>query len=380
MNLSILKENLKQGLFVVSHLAGKNANLPILNNILVEVKKEGVKLVTTNLEIGITHFIRGKVEDEGVFTVDAKIFTDYINLLPNKKIDLIKEDNVLKIECDNFKTKIKTEASDDFPLIPQIEKKNKKTINADDFRQAMSKVVFAAASSESRIELSGVLFTITKGKLVLAATDSYRLAEKELEIKEEPRDEKDKTVTEQKVIVPSRTIQEVLRILSGVEQVDGAKKEINFYISESQILFEINNTELISRLIEGQYPDYKQIIPAAGKTSSVLNRSELIRAIKASAIFSKSGINDINLDFPEGKNQVIISSASGTTGENIVKIEAETIGIDNGIIINYQYLLDGLNNIDEEKIKLEVIDGNTPCLIKPLSEKDYLYIIMPIKQ
>jgi DNA polymerase III, beta subunit len=377
MNLSILKENLKQGLFTVSHLAGKNTNLPILNNILVEAKKEGVRLVTTNLEIGITHFIRGKVEKEGSFTVDAKIFSDYINLLPNKKIDLIKEVGVLNLECENYKTKIKTEASEDFPLIPQIERKNKKTIKTDDFRRALAKTVFAAASSESRIELSGVLFTIIKNKLILAATDSYRLAEKELEIKEDVGE--NKNTAEQKIIVPARTVQELLRILSGVEQGE-IKKEIDFYIGDNQILFVIDNTELISRLIEGQYPDYRQIIPAAGKTTAVLDRAELIRAIKASALFSKSGINDINLDFPEGKNQLIVSSASGTTGENIVKIEAETMGIDNGIIINYQYLLDGLNNIDEEKVKIEEIDGNTPCLIKPLSEKGYLYIIMPIKQ
>jgi DNA polymerase-3 subunit beta len=147
MNLSILKENLKQGLFTVSHLAGKNANLPILNNILVEAKKEGVRLITTNLEIGITHFIRGKVEKEGAFTVDAKIFSDYINLLPNKKINLIKEDGVLNLECENYKTKIKTAVNEDFPLIPQIEKKNKKTIKTDDFRKALAKTVFAAASN-----------------------------------------------------------------------------------------------------------------------------------------------------------------------------------------------------------------------------------------
>jgi len=380
MNLSILKENLKQGLFVVSHLAGKNTNLPILNNILVEAKKEGVRLVTTNLEVGITHFIRGKIEEEGSFTVDSKIFSDYIGLLPNKKIDLIKEEGFLKVECENYKTKIKTEASEDFPLIPQIERKNKKTAKIEDFKRALSKVVFAAASSESRIELSGVLFTITKNKLILAATDSYRLAEKEIEIKEEADLDKKTGDVEQKIIVPARTIQEVLRILSGLEQPEGAKKEIDFYISDNQVLFVVDNTELISRLIEGQYPDYKQIIPAAGKTTIIINRSELTRAIKASALFSKSGVNDINLDFPEGKNQVIVSSASGNTGENIVKIEAETRGIDNGIIINYQYFLDGLNNVDEETIKLEIVDGNTPCLIKPISEKGYLYIIMPIKQ
>jgi DNA polymerase III subunit beta len=378
MNLSILKENLKQGLFIVSHLAGKNANLPILNNILIEAKKEGVRLVSTNLEIGITHFIRGKTEEEGSFAVDAKIFTDYIGLLPNKKIDLVKKDGVLSVECDNYKTKIKTETNDDFPLIPQVEKKGKKTVKVEDFRRALSKVVFAAAASESRIELSGVLFTITKNKLVLAATDSYRLAEKELEIKEEAGGNKE--FGEQKVIVPARTIQEVLRILSGQENNDNTNKEIDFYINDNQILFVVGNTELISRLIEGQYPDYRQIIPASGKTSIIINRNELVRAIKASALFSKSGINDINLDFPEGKNQTIISSASGNTGENLVNLEAEVKGADNGIVVNYQYFLDGLNNIDEETVRLEIVDGNTPCLIKPVGEKGYLYIIMPIKQ
>lgn len=378
MNLSILKENLKQGLFIAGHLAGKNANLPILNNILIEAKKEGVRLISTNLEIGITHFIRGKTEEEGSFAVDAKIFTDYIGLLPNKKIDLVKKDGVLSVECDNYKTKIKTEANEDFPLIPQMDRKNKKTVKAEELKKSLAKVVFAAASSESRIELSGILFTIIKNKLVLAATDSYRLAEKELEIKV-VAEEKD-AAEEQKIIVPARTVQEVLRILSGQEQGEGGGREIDFYINDNQILFVIGNTELISRLIEGQYPDYKQIIPATGKTSVVINRSELSRAIKASALFSKSGINDINLDFPEGKNQVIVSSASGNTGENVVNIEAEVKGVDNGIVVNYQYFLDGLNNIDEDTVKLEVVDGNTPCLIKPITEKGYLYIIMPIKQ
>jgi DNA polymerase III subunit beta len=376
MNLSILKENLKQGLFMVSHLAGKNVNLPILNNIMVDVKKEGVKLITTNLEIGITSNLRGKVEKEGSFTVDSKIFSDYINLLPNKKIDLVLEEGFLKVSCENYKTKIKTENHEDFPLIPQIEKKNTKSAKIKDFKKALSKVVFAVASNESRVELSGVLFTFNGNKLILAATDSYRLAEKEVDIKNEEVDKKE----EKKIIVPAKTVQEVLRILSGLDHSTDDKSEIIFYINDNQILFTIDGTELISRLIEGQYPDYRQIIPATGKTSSIISRSELVRAIKTSAIFSKTGINDINLDFPEGKNQIIVSAASGSAGENIAIVEAETKGVDNSTIINYQYFLDGLNNIDEDNVKIEVVDGNTPCLIKPLNEKGYIYIIMPIKQ
>jgi len=380
MNLSILKENLKQGLFVVSHLAGKNVNLPILNNIMVEVKKEGVKLVTTNLEIGITNNLRGKVEKEGSFTVDSKIFSDYINLLPNKKIDLSNEDGFLKVVCENYKTKIKTEGVDDFPLIPQIDKGFVKKADVKEFKKALSKVVFAVANNESRMELSGVLFTFIKNKLILAATDSYRLAEKEIEVRGDESEVEKKSNEERKIIIPAKTIQEVLRILSVFDGSSGDSGEMVFYINDNQILFTINGTELISRLIEGQYPDYKQIIPSSNKTSAIVSRSELVRAIKTSALFSKTGINDINLDFPEGKNQIIVSSTSGNTGENIAVVEAETKGIDNSTIINYQYLLDGLNNIDEDNIKIEVIDGNTPCSIKPLNEKGYVYIIMPIKQ
>lgn len=379
MNLSILKENLKHGLFTVSHVAGKNINLPILNNVMIDVKKEGVKLITTNLEIGITHYIRGKVEEEGSFTVDSKIFSDYINLLPNKKINLEKIETNLKIKCENYKTKIRIEPVEDFPLIPQVEKKNKKSAKMNDFRKALAKVVFATSSSESRIELSGTLFTFNKNKLILAATDSYRLAEKIVDIKQENFEE---VTEEQKIIVPAKTIQELLRILSGLSEDEekGNGKEIEFYVNDSQILFTVDGIELVSRLIEGQYPDYKQIIPGSSKTTAIISRTELVRAIKTSAIFSKTGINDINLDFPEGKNQVVVSSASGSTGENIVNIEAETKGEDNGAIVNYQYLLDGLNNMDEEKIKMEVIDNNTPVMIKPTKEKDYLYIVMPIKQ
>ncbi len=377
MNLSILKENLKQGLFMVSHLAGKNVNLPILNNIMIDVKKDGVKLVTTNLEIGITNILRGKVDSEGAFTVDSKIFSDYINLLPNKKIDLSIEDGFLNISCENYKTKIKTDGVEDFPLIPEIERNGVNKVSLKEFKKSLSKVAFAVANSESRMELSGVLFIIENSKLTLAATDSYRLAEKELEMKVVGNDE---GLVEKKVIVPSKTIQELLRMLSGVEQAVGDGGEVEFYISDNQILFIINGTELISRLIEGQYPDYKQIIPSSGKTTAIVSRTELVRAIKTSALFSKTGINDVNLDFPEGKNQIIISSASGNTGENITQLEAECQGVDNSTIVNYQYLLDGLNNIDEDNIKIELIDGNTPCLIKPLNEKGYIYIIMPIKQ
>lgn len=378
MKLSCLQENLKQGLFVASHIAGKNVNLPILNNLMVEVREGKIRLVATNLEIGISSAVRGKIEKEGAFTVDSKIFSDYIGLLPNKKVDLEQSGNGLMVSCDNYKTKINGQSAEEFPLIPVLERKNSYLVGAEDFKGALTQVVFSAATSETRLELSGVLFIFNKNELILAATDSYRLAEKKIKIKNN-RTAEDKA--EKGIIVPVRTVQEIIRILSGAKEEEAREKnEIEIYVSENQILFVYGSTEMVSRLIEGQYPDYQQIIPTVSKTKATINRQELIRAVKASSLFSKTGINDINLDFPKNKKQAVVSSASGQTGENVVELEARVVGEDNGIVVNYRYLLDGLNNLEEEEAVIEVIDSNTPCLLRQAEGNDYLYIIMPIKQ
>jgi DNA polymerase-3 subunit beta len=378
MKFSTLKENLKDGLNLVGHIAGKNQNLPILNNIMMDIKEGEIKLITTNLEIGMIHTIRGKVEQEGEFTVGAKMISDYINLLPNKQINITKKEESIQVECENYKTKIKGQPADDFPLIPTVDKEKGFTADVASFKKALSKVVFAVSSGESRLELSGVIFIFGKDKLTMAATDSYRLAEKEVDIKTESA-----SMEGQNIIVPAKTLQELVRVLSGIKDEnieENNQEEIKFFVSDNQIMFTFKNTELVSKLIEGQYPDYKQIIPSESRTSVVVNREEFVRAVKTSSLFSKTGVNDINLDFPKGENKMVVSSTSGDTGENVVDMEANVSGEDNGIIINYNYLLDGLSHINEENIKIEIIDNNTPCIIKPLEEKEYLYIIMPIKQ
>jgi len=380
MKFSTLQENLKQGLFMVGHITGKNINLPILNNVMIAAKNGNIELITTNLEIGITTSVRGKVEKEGSFTVDAKIFSDYIGLLPNERVGVELKENKMVVEATKNKTKIAGQSAEDFPLIPQVSKEICYSANINNFREAIAQVVFAVASSETRMELSGVLFSFTDHKLTMAATDSYRLAEKETNIKVNNGGS-----GERKIIVPARTLQEVVRILGVAKEKENEGKkeeteEIKFYLSENQILFVLGSTELVSRLIEGQYPDYKQIIPAVSKTNVLVNKAELTRAIKIASLFSRANINDVNLDFPKGKNQMVISSASGQTGENITELEAVVNGEDNGVVINYRYLLDGLNNIEGDNIKIEIIDSNTPCLIRPENKKDYLYIIMPIKQ
>jgi len=374
MRFISLQENLKRGLNIAGHLTSKNINLPILNNILIKTEGGNIEFVSTNLEIGITHQVRGKIETEGSFTVDSKLITEYINLLNSgEKVKLDVKDNELKIECGNYKTKIKGESAKEYPLIPTVTRSVYYSCNSESLKKALNSVIFSVSSSENRLELTGVLFCFNKGKLSLAATDSYRLAEKEVGVKGDHQE------GDYKIIVPAKTIQEVLRVLNNLEGGEvGEDQEVKMYLAENQILFTVDSVELISRLISGHYPDYKQIIPAKSQTDVLVERVELLRAVKAAALFSKTGINDITLVF--SKNKITVSSFSGMSGESQIEVEAEIKGGENEITINYRYLLDGLNNIEGTMVRLGILSNKTPCVLRPEKENDYLYIIMPIRQ
>jgi DNA polymerase-3 subunit beta len=378
MKIISLQENLKKGISIVSHITSKNVNLPILNNILIKAEEGSIDLIATNLEIGIIHSVRGKIEKPGEITIDAKIINEYINFLPQEKITFDVKDENIKIECSNYKTKIKGESAKEFPLLPEVEDSNFITTSLVEFKKALSQVVFAVSKSESRIELSGVLFELSKDNLFMAATDSYRLAEKKVDISIE----KNKNLEENnKIIIPAKTAQEVLRIASNLsDDLDSSEKKVKLYISENQIVFELDDSKIISRLISGQYPDYKQIIPDKKETEITVSRQELIRAIKASSIFSKSGINDINISVNPDKKEIIVSSLSSQTGESVINLSGDIEGKSNDITLNFRYLLDGLNNINSDNVRLFIVDNNTPCVIKNEKENSYLYIVMPIKQ
>ena len=184
---------------------------------------------------------------------------------------------------------------------------------------------------------------------------------------------------EQKVIVPGKTVQELMRVLNNLEAGELINDlELKFYLSENQILFVVDSVELISRLINGHYPDYQQIIPVKSQTNVLVEKSEIIRAVKAAALFSKTGINDVTLLFL--KNKIMVSAFSGASGESQIELEAGISGDDNEITINYRYLLDGLNNIEGEMIKLDIVNNSTPCVLKSEKGDDYIYIVMPIRQ
>ncbi len=384
MKISCTQENLNQGLFVVSHVASKNTALPILNNVLIKAGDNEIKLSATNLEIGVTCLIRGKVEQEGDFTVQSRLLADYVALLPKDRVDLeVVSDNknepgdVLSISCKNHATKIKGQPAADFPLIPQLERKNLYVVDCQKLRQAISQVILAVSISETRPEINGVLFNFSGEELILAATDSYRLAEKTIAL-----DKKSKGVG-QKVIVPTRTLQELQRILGSFKDPAAIQEieSIKIYLSDNQILFVLDSIELISRLVEGQYPDYRQIIPQQSNTKITLSVPEFINAIKTASLFARSGIYDVSLEFNPAKKETVVSSANNQLGENISKLPSDITGDANSIVVNFRYLLDGLQNIDSSQIVINIIDSASPCVLKASGQdSDYLYIIMPIKQ
>jgi DNA polymerase-3 subunit beta len=376
MKITCTQENLNNGFLVTGHLVNKNVNLPILNNVLLEIKNGNLRLSTTNLEIGISCIVRGKVESDGVFTVEAKLLTDYINLLPKENVDIeLVKDDYLNVKCKNNNTRVKGIPADDFPVIPHIEKVDPYRINVKDFKKAISQVIFSVSTNETRPEISGVFLSFADGEannLTMVSTDSYRLAEKKMKI--------DGNTNKKSVIVPVKTLQEVVRILGVIKDQTEAPETLDIYLSENQILFVIDGIEVISRLIEGQYPDYKQIIPKNPATEVIVNTQELTKVIKTTALFSKTGIFDINLEFiPENKS-LVISSNNIQVGESVSEIDVQFNGEKNRTTLNYRFLLDVLSNLESSDINLSIVDSNIPCLIKPNKDDSYLYIIMPIKQ
>ncbi|MEI6378021.1 MAG: DNA polymerase III subunit beta [Candidatus Falkowbacteria bacterium] len=374
MKVILLQKNFKQGVFATSYITGKNNNLPILNNLLIQAKAGVIKLISTDLEMGITSTVRGKIEEDGSLTVNAKVLANYINLLPNKKIDIAQDGQNLSLECDNYKTKINGDLADDYPLIPEVSCDQVYKVNINDFKEAVASVLFAVSADDSRPAFTGVLLTIEGRVVTMVGTDSYRLAERKLELAEGASDEL------KRVILPLKTLQELNRIISGDYSDEHENNLLKIVLNENQVLFTFDNIEIVSRLIDEKYPDYKQIIPTGCKTEMILDREEFARAVKTSAIFSKSGVNDVILDFKADAGQMVISSASGQTGQNEAGLNGKLEGSDNSVTINYRYLLDGLSNIKSSSVKWQMIDCNTPCLLKPADNDNYVYIIMPIKR
>ena len=382
MKFSCTQENLRLGLVTVSHVASKHVNLPILGNVLIKADNNMLRLMATNLEIAIQCIVRGKIDEPGEFTVPSKVFADYLTLLPNDRVDVSLDGTTLAVSCGKHQTKLNGIVATEFPLIPTVERKNSFILNVNDFRRMLSQVVFAVAPNESRPEISGVLFKFipngNNAELVMAATDSYRLSERIVPIAVA----KSSAINEQfSVIVPARTVMELLRILSLMKDDIETPEEITLIVSDNQIVFAYNSMEMMSRLIEGRYPDYRQLIPENFATQVTFDKNDLIRAVKTTSLFSRTGINDVNLKFLTN-NSVVLSAGNTQIGEHSGEIGAKVTGKENSVTVNFKYLLDGLNACDDLEISLNLVDSMSPCILRNtgVNSKNGLYIVMPIRQ
>ncbi|MBL8029662.1 MAG: DNA polymerase III subunit beta [Candidatus Doudnabacteria bacterium] len=364
MKIICTQENLKWGLTTVGRIISPNNTLPILNNFLLKTENGLLKISSTNLEVAITTQIRCKIEEEGEVTVFSKTFTELVNNLPNTNISLETKNGEIQIEADNYHTHIKTLPAEDFPLIPQIEKNNNIVIPGQEFKKALEEVMFAASTNQTQPEIAGVLVSVGEG-IKLVATDRYRLAEKKMMVSQKPGFTQD-------VILPQKTAQEICRIIGGQTE------DVEINLSTSQIGFTINSTQIISRLVDGQYPEYKEIIPTEFKAHALVDRKKLIGALKAGGIFSHS-TNSVALFMNTENGNISLESESSEVGKSKVEIPAEIKGEAGSLLLNFHYVLDCLNSIQSEKIQLKIIDDNSPALIVPEDDVNYIYLVMPIK-
>lgn len=377
MKLSCTRENLFQGLSITSHISGKNTNLPILSNVLLRADIGGLKLTSTNLEITVTCTVRGKVEQQGEYTVPSKLFADFVSLLPNERVDLDLLDKSLAVVCEKTKTKINGLPANEFPLVPPVTGGVTFGVPVAELDRALGQVLFAVATNEARQALTGVSmhFDGVNKQLILAATDSYRLGERTISLSAQAEGER-------KVIVPARTLAELRRIFGVLRDSVEVPEHLEVELTDSQILFRYGTVEISSRTIDGVYPDYRQIIPKNSVTEAVVSRNAFAQAVKRTSLFSKAGLFDVRMEFDPKEKTIILSANDVARGENTVAVDGDVSGSGNAVVLNFRYLLDGMSAISSDQVVIRLIDGTNPCVILPHGEPQeaYLYIVMPIRQ
>ena len=373
MKLSCLQENLNWGLAIVGKAVATRTTLPITNNILIETDQSRLKLVATNLEMAISCWIGAKVEEEGTITVPAKLLTEFINSLPKEKVDVVMapKTKTLSVRCARYEARISGMDSKDFPPIPSVEQGITTSIEVDSLRQAISQVVFAAATEESRPVLTGVDAKFEGSTLTLAAADGFRLAVYKLSMS--------KPVSQKiEVIIPAKTLAELNRLM--IDQEDPI--EVNVNPNKSQVLFKLKNIELVSQLIQGTFPQYEQLIPQSTGTKATVDVSEFLRAARTAAIFARDGTGIVRLIIAPGgeltPGKMTISARSEEIGDDVGEIDAIVQGGEAKIAFNSKYLIDVLNCIKEAQVALETTSPSSPGVIKPVGADNYVHVVMPM--
>lgn len=365
MNISCTQENLLKAVSTVSRVVGIRSTLPILSHILLKAQDGRLKVIGTDLEIGIIAGFGVKMEQEGSLTLPAKLLTDFVVNNPDEKINIEANAGKVKLSSQHFTGHLTSLDPEDFPLIPEVKDTQSITLQAQILKEAINKTVFASAIDETRPVLTGVSLSLEGNKLILASTDSYRLAEKKITVSEN-------TGKKIKTIVPARTMQELARLISLQTE------EVKISIAENQIAFDADSYKIISRVLEGEFPDYSQIIPKDISTHIKINLNKLSNALKLSMSFAREVSNNIKIKAQPGENLEIIAT-SPQVGDSTSSLEADIKGDKIEMSFNAKYLLDIMNVLGGEDVVIELSGKTSPAIIKPIKDNDFLALLMPLR-
>lgn len=374
MNATILKENLKDALLAGERISIKSLSLPVLNSLLLVAEKNFLQLEATDLEVGLRFRILSKNEEEGRAVIPSGSFAQLLGLVKENQITLTTANNNLKILGKGFKTMLRGLSPEDFPIIPSP-KGNEPflQLEAQTLCKGLSSVAGFAGQTQTRPEISGVLFLFQKSTLKLVATDSFRLGEKTLYLPEE-------NSLDASLILPTKTCRELIGVFG---ELPGA---LRITVSPTLVAFDYENQErpelpkiqLISRVIEGEYPHYQDVIPAKHETRALVKRAEFLNQLKTSALFCGK-TNEVRLVFDEKEQAVEFSAKSLDTGEHSSNMKAKVEGVRQEVSFNWRFLVDGILHMEDDEIELGITGQESPATLKSKAMEGYLYVAMPIK-
>jgi len=373
MWVACLQENLSRGLATVGRAVATRATLPVTQNVLLQADQSRLKITATNLEIAISTWVGAQVEHEGAITVPARMLTDFINSLPNERVDieLTDEPKGIRLQCANFEARINGTDAEEFPPIPSVEDGDTARIPADALSGALERVVFAAATEESRPVLTGVKVEISGSDIALAAADGFRLAVDRGQLAAPVENEVD-------VIVPSRTMNEVHRLIG--DQDDDVVLTVTE--AKSQALFKLENVEIVSQLVQGTFPDYDKLVPASSGTKATVDLQAFRQAARAASIFARDGSGIIRLMVAQGEDdgpgKMTISSHAEEMGENEGTVEVRVEGDESKVAFNSKFLLDVLGVIGGEDVTLETTTPSSPGVLRAAAHEGYIHVVMPM--
>jgi DNA polymerase-3 subunit beta len=372
MKVTILQQHLSQGLSMVSRAVSPRSTLPVLGNVLVATDEGRLRLSATNLELGITAWISAQIEEEGAITVPARTFADLVSTLPSDKVNLAVNARTqsLNVRSGGSVTDIKGIDAQEFPPMPVPALAEGIKLNVSEFKEMIHQVAFSASSDEARPVLQGVLLNLEGSKLTMAATDGFRISVRHTDLSTGVS----KPLS---AIIPARALNELARIASDGEQ------ELTMVIQpdRGQVLFHLKDSELVSQLIEGNFPPYDVIIPHSFKTSTVLSTSAFFKACKQAEIIARDSNNVVRVNILTGADQpgkVELSAQSEETGSSEVMIDAAIDGAGMVIAFNVVFLREVLDVIKTPSIALETNANNTPAMVRPVGDEEFIHVIMPM--